>query len=98
MVRVSRRPGTTVSAPGLNERDVEAALAVLLAPVCMNGVGCRVDLEEAIQLVSETGADLDAANDRTRRLVADPLLQEDVPGHRECARVTPDSDRGRQRG
>jgi len=30
------------------------------------------DLEQALRLVGETGADIDAANDRTRRLVADP--------------------------
>ena len=50
-------------------------MVVLLAPIYLNGVGCRADLEQVIQLVSQTGADIEAANDRTRRLVADPAYR-----------------------
>jgi hypothetical protein len=75
LVSVSRAGGQTVSAPGSNEQDVEAALVVLLAPVYVNGVGCGEDLAQVMQLVSETGADIDAANDRTRRLVAHPAYR-----------------------
>jgi len=37
----------------------------------VNGVGCGEEMAQAIRLVSETGADIDAAIDRTRRLVGD---------------------------
>jgi hypothetical protein len=46
------------------------------APIYVNGVGCGKDLAQAgYRLVCETGAAIDAANDRTRRLVADPAYR-----------------------
>jgi hypothetical protein len=56
---------------------VEAALVVLLAAVYISGVGCQRDLDSARFLASQSGADLGAASDRTRRLVADPTFRRD---------------------
>ena len=67
----------------------------MLAPVYMNGVGCRVDLEQAMRLVTETGADLDAANDRTRHLVADPSYRRTFRIIEQAARFASDLHRSR---
>jgi hypothetical protein len=72
-----KREGTTITAPGSDTPDVEAALVTLLAAVYVSGRGCGRDLDSALFLANESGADLNAANDRTRRLVADPAFRRD---------------------
>ena len=73
LVSVSRTDagGQTISVAASDIPDAEAALVVLLVSTYVTGIGGR-DLESAVRLANESGASLDAANDRVRKMIADP--------------------------
>ena len=72
---MSRAGGQTISVAGSDVADPEGALVVLLVSTYVSGIGCGRDLEAAVRLANETGGSLDAANDRVRRMVADPAYR-----------------------